>query len=101
MLFAGLGVTRQKDQDVVPPDLSFLLGENTPMRTNFAALTDEQYTVWSRQFWREARNKTFLNVFAGSSANRTRTTMFQQAGKPAKELSRVFMRVSEKYRIEP
>lgn len=39
------------------------------MRTNFAALTDEQYTVWSRQFWREARNKTFLNVFAGSSAN--------------------------------
>lgn len=39
------------------------------MRTNFAALTDEQYTVWSRQFWREARNKTFLSAFAGSSAN--------------------------------
>lgn len=39
------------------------------MRTNFAALTDEQYTVWSRQFWREARNKTMINVFAGNSSN--------------------------------
>lgn len=37
--------------------------------TNFAALTDEQYTVWSRKFWREARNKTFLMSFAGDSAN--------------------------------
>jgi N4-gp56 family major capsid protein len=37
--------------------------------TNFAALTDEQYTVWSRDFWKEARNKTFLMSFAGSSAN--------------------------------
>lgn len=37
--------------------------------TNFAALTDEQYTVWSRDFWREARNKTFLMAFAGNSAN--------------------------------
>src|SRR5690606_40683070 len=37
--------------------------------TNFAALTDEQYTVWSRDFWREARNKTFLMSFAGDSAN--------------------------------
>lgn len=39
------------------------------MHTNFAALTDEQYTVWSRDFWREARNKTFLMSFAGSSSN--------------------------------
>lgn len=37
--------------------------------TNFAALTDEQYTVWSRDFWREARNKTFLMTFAGTSSN--------------------------------
>lgn len=37
--------------------------------TNFAALTAEQYTVWSRDFWREARNKTFLMNFAGDSAN--------------------------------
>jgi N4-gp56 family major capsid protein len=37
--------------------------------TNFAALTNEQYTVWSRDFWREARNKTFLMSFAGTGAN--------------------------------
>lgn len=37
--------------------------------TNFAALTAEQYTVWSRDFWREARNKTFLSTFTGSTAN--------------------------------
>lgn len=37
--------------------------------TNFAALTSEQYTVWSRDFWREARNKTFIMTFAGHSAN--------------------------------
>jgi N4-gp56 family major capsid protein len=34
--------------------------------TNFAALTDEQYTVWSRDFWREARNKTSIMGFVGS-----------------------------------
>ena len=32
----------------------------------------------------------------GFSAKRTRTTMFQQAGKPAKLLSLVFIRVSAK-----
>lgn len=37
--------------------------------TNFAALTDEQYTVWSRDFWREARNKTFIMTFSGASSN--------------------------------
>lgn len=37
--------------------------------TNFAALTAEQYTTWSRDFWREARNKTFIMRFAGDSAN--------------------------------
>lgn len=37
--------------------------------TNFAALTENEYTVWSRDFWREARNKTFLMRFAGTTAN--------------------------------
>lgn len=37
--------------------------------TNFAALTDEQYTVWSRSFWKEARNKTFIMAFAGNDSN--------------------------------
>ena len=37
--------------------------------TNFSLLTDEQYTVWSRKFWREARNKTFLMNFAGDNEN--------------------------------
>ena len=37
--------------------------------TNFAALTAEQYTAWARTFWKEARNKTFLNAFTGSDAN--------------------------------
>lgn len=35
--------------------------------TNFAALTDEQKTVWSRQFWAQARNNSFLNKFTGTS----------------------------------
>jgi N4-gp56 family major capsid protein len=34
--------------------------------TNFALLTDEEYTVWSRQFWREARNRSFIMAFAGT-----------------------------------
>ncbi|HRO60508.1 MAG TPA: DUF4043 family protein [Rhodocyclaceae bacterium] len=37
--------------------------------TNFAALTEHQLTTWSRDFWREARNKTFLMAFAGDSSN--------------------------------
>ncbi len=37
--------------------------------TNFASLTSYQYTVWSRDFWREARNKTFLMSFAGTGSN--------------------------------
>ena len=35
--------------------------------TNFAALTTEQLTVWSRDFWRVARNKSFINQFSGTS----------------------------------
>ena len=39
------------------------------MLTNFAALTDEQYTVWARQTWSEARNRSFVIPFVGNSAN--------------------------------
>ena len=37
--------------------------------TNFGALTANQLTTWSREFWHEARNKTFIMRFAGDSAN--------------------------------
>jgi hypothetical protein len=37
-----------------------------------------------------------ITAVAGFSANSTRITMFQQAGKPAKLLSLVFIRVSAK-----
>ena len=37
--------------------------------TNFAALTSEQLTIWSRDFWRVARNMSFINQFAGSGPN--------------------------------
>lgn len=37
--------------------------------TNFAALTTEQKTVWSRDIWSAARNMSFINQFAGKGAN--------------------------------
>ena len=37
--------------------------------TNFASLTSEQLTIWSRDFWRVARNMSFVNQFAGSGSN--------------------------------
>jgi len=37
--------------------------------TNFASLTSEQLTIWSRDFWRVARNMSFINQFAGSGPN--------------------------------
>ncbi len=37
--------------------------------TNFAALTSEQKTVWSRDFWHAARNASFINQFAGTGSN--------------------------------
>lgn len=37
--------------------------------TNFAALTDEQKTVWSMQFWKQARDSSFINKFAGTGEN--------------------------------
>jgi len=39
------------------------------MLTNFAALSDEAVTTWSRRFWSEARNKSFVMPFTGDSAN--------------------------------
>jgi N4-gp56 family major capsid protein len=37
--------------------------------TNFAALTSEELTIWSRQFWAQARNASFIGKFAGTSEN--------------------------------
>jgi len=39
------------------------------MLTNFSLLTTEQLTAWSRDFWRVARNASFINKFAGSGSN--------------------------------
>lgn len=39
------------------------------MLTNFAALTDEQKTVWSKEMWRMARNYSFLNRYLGKDEN--------------------------------
>tara|TARA_A100001391_G_scaffold201953_1_gene190307 strand:- start:777 stop:1937 length:1161 start_codon:yes stop_codon:yes gene_type:complete len=38
-------------------------------KTNFADLTAEQLTVWSRDFWRYARNMSFVYRFAGTGPN--------------------------------
>lgn len=37
--------------------------------TNFAALTNEQKTVWAKQFWAQARNSSFVSKFMGTSEN--------------------------------
>lgn len=37
--------------------------------TNFTRLTAEQLTVWQRDIWKNARNKSFIMSFAGSSAD--------------------------------
>ena len=37
--------------------------------TNFASLTSEQLTAWSLDFWRQARNMSFINQFAGTGSN--------------------------------
>lgn len=37
--------------------------------TNFGRLTDNQMLVWSRDFWHEARNRSLIMSFAGTSAN--------------------------------
>jgi len=37
--------------------------------TNFAALTDEQKTVWKLDLWKQARNMSFTNKFVGKGSN--------------------------------
>ena len=37
--------------------------------TDFASMTDEQYTVWARRTWAEARNRSFVIPFVGNSAD--------------------------------
>ena len=37
--------------------------------TNFASLTSNQLTAWSRDFWNVARNMSFVNQFAGAGQN--------------------------------
>lgn len=37
--------------------------------TNFGVLTTEQKTVWSLDFWRQARNLSFINKFLGKDEN--------------------------------
>jgi len=37
--------------------------------TNFAALTQNQKTVWSLDLWRQARNQSFINRFLGKGPN--------------------------------
>lgn len=37
--------------------------------TNFAALTNEELTAWSREFWGMARNSSFTMQFAGRGQN--------------------------------
>ena len=37
--------------------------------TNFALLTNEQKTTWSKDLWRQARNFSFVNQFSGSDSN--------------------------------
>lgn len=39
------------------------------MNTNFALLTSEQKTAWSLDFWRQARNLSFVNKFLGKDSN--------------------------------
>jgi N4-gp56 family major capsid protein len=33
--------------------------------TNFGLLTQEQKTIWSRELWKQARNRSFINKFLG------------------------------------
>jgi len=37
--------------------------------TNFGTLTGDQLQTWSRDFWRVARNQSFINQFAGTGSN--------------------------------
>ena len=37
--------------------------------TNFGTLTGDQLQMWSREFWKVARNQSFINQFAGTGSN--------------------------------
>ena len=37
--------------------------------TNFGQLTGDQLQAWSRDFWKVARNQSFINQFAGTGSN--------------------------------
>ena len=37
--------------------------------TNFANLTTEQKTIWSKDLWKQARNYSFINKFLGKDTN--------------------------------
>lgn len=39
------------------------------MKTNFGTLGPTQLQAWSRDFWRVARNNSFINQFAGTGSN--------------------------------
>ena len=39
------------------------------MQTNYAKLTEEQKTTWSLDFWKNARNLSFINKFLGKGPN--------------------------------
>lgn len=39
------------------------------MHTNFGLLTNEQKTAWSLDFWKQARNLSFVNKFLGKGPN--------------------------------
>jgi N4-gp56 family major capsid protein len=41
----------------------------TTGNTNFGLLTSEQKTVWSMDFWSQARNYSFINKFLGKGSN--------------------------------
>jgi N4-gp56 family major capsid protein len=49
--------------------MTFFLKGRDMAYTNFALLTDEQLTIWSRDFWQLARNHSFINKFLGTSPN--------------------------------
>lgn len=54
--------------------------------TNFSLLTTEQLTMWKRDIWKAARNKTFLNSFMGEDNNSMvqRITELKQSEKGAR-----------------
>lgn len=54
--------------------------------TNFALLTNEQKTVWSRDLWEQARNISFIGKFLGSDSNSLiqRITELKQTEKGAR-----------------